>query len=287
MLEVPVSNELGTLYVVATPIGNLEDISYRAVTILKAVDLIAAEDTRHSAKLLNHYTIGTPKLSLHEHNEIERTEQLIARLQAGQSIALISDAGTPLISDPGYRLVSATHSAGIRVAPIPGACAATAALSVAGLPTDRFSFEGFLPPKSAARKHRLETLVQEPRTLVFYESAHRIISSLSDMRDYFGGSRRGAIARELTKVFETIRIDNLGALFDWTVTNKNSRRGEFVVLVEGASCADERGGERDIKNVLSTLLTELPLKTSISLAAAITHQPKNRLYDLALTLKKS
>jgi 16S rRNA (cytidine1402-2'-O)-methyltransferase len=287
MLEVPVSNELGTLYVVATPIGNLEDISYRAVTILKAVDLIAAEDTRHSAKLLNHYTIGTPKLSLHEYNEIERTEQLIARLQAGQSIALISDAGTPLISDPGYRLVSATHAAGIRVAPIPGACAATAALSVAGLPTDRFSFEGFLPPKSAARKHRLETLVQEPRTLVFYESAHRIISSLSDMRDYFGGSRRGAIARELTKVFETIRIDNLGALFDWTVTNKNSRRGEFVVLVEGASCANERGGERDIKNVLSTLLTELPLKTSISLAAAITHQPKNRLYDLALTLKKS
>jgi 16S rRNA (cytidine1402-2'-O)-methyltransferase len=282
-----VSNELGTLYVVATPIGNLEDISYRAVTILKAVDLIAAEDTRHSAKLLNHYTIGTPKLSLHEYNEIERTEQLIARLQAGQSIALISDAGTPLISDPGYRLVSGARAAGIRVAPIPGACAATAALSVAGLPTERFSFEGFLPPKSAARKRRLETLAQEPRTLVFYESAHRIISSLSDMRDYFGGSRRGAIARELTKVFETVKTDNLGALFDWTVANKNSQRGEFVVLVEGAAFAKERGCERDLKNVLSTLLTELPLKTSIRLAAAITHQPKNRLYDLALTLKKS
>jgi 16S rRNA (cytidine1402-2'-O)-methyltransferase len=282
-----VSNELGTLYVVATPIGNLEDISYHAVTILKAVDLIAAEDTRHSAKLLSHYTIGTPKLSLHEYNEVERTEQLIARLQAGQSIALISDAGTPLISDPGYRLVSATQAAGIRVAPIPGACAAIAALSVAGLPTDRFSFEGFLPPKSAARKHRLETLAQEPRTLVFYVSSHRIISTLSEMRDCFGGSRRGAIARELTKVFETVKTDNLEALLDWIVANKYNQRGEFVVLVEGASFAQQRGAEHDIINVLSTLLTELPLKTSIRLAAAITHQPKNRLYELALTLKKS
>ena len=281
------SNELGTLYVVATPIGNLEDISYRAVTILKAVDLIAAEDTRHSAKLLNHFTINTPKLSLHEYNEIERTEHLIAQLQKGQSIALISDAGTPLISDPGYRLVSAAHAVGIRVVPIPGACAATAALSVAGLPTDRFSFEGFLPQKSTARKRRLESLAQESRTLVFYESSHRIIGSLSDIRDYFGGQRRAAIARELTKVFETIRTDNLGALIDWIVANKNNQRGEFVILIEGAKCAHEAVSEHYAKNVLSTLLTELPLKTSIRLAAAITHHPKNRLYELALALKKS
>ena len=280
------SNELGILYVVATPIGNLEDISYRAVTILKAVDVIAAEDTRHSAKLLNHYSISTPKLSLHEYNEIERTERLIQRLQEGQSIALISDAGTPLISDPGYRLVSAAQAAGIRVTPIPGACAATAALSAAGLPTDRFGFEGFLPHKSTVRKRRLESLAQEPRTLVFYESTHRIVPSLSDMRDNFGGQRRAAIARELTKVFETIKTDTLGVLLDWMVADKNNQRGEFVILVEGFSCA-QGASESYLENVLSILLTELPLKTSIRLAAAITHHPKNRLYDLALALKKS
>src|SRR5690242_12028000 len=225
---------VGKLFVVATPIGNLADLSARAREILSGVDLIAAEDTRHSAALLAQFGIATRTLALHEHNEREKSAELVHRLREGAQIALISDAGTPLVSDPGYRLVRAAREAGIAVSPVPGACAAIAALSVAGLPSDRFVFEGFLPAKAAARRAHLQTLMTEMRTLIFYESSHRIVEALEDLVVVFGGERRAVLARELTKLFETVLDGALAELAARVNTDSNQQRGEFVLLVAGA-----------------------------------------------------
>ncbi len=275
----------GALYVVATPIGNLGDFSARAIEVLGGVACIAAEDTRHSAPLLHRHGIATPLLSLHEHNERERVAQLIVALQGGAAIALISDAGTPLISDPGYHLVRAARAQGIRVIPVPGACAFIAALSAAGLPTDRFVFEGFLPAKSSARRARLEVLRTETRTLVFYESSHRVVDTLADMAIVFGASRPAVVARELTKTFETIRDGRLGELLAFVSNDANQQKGEFVMLVQGAEDVTEDAAEAG--RVLGILLDELPVKQAAALAERITGVKKNELYKLALTLKDS
>lgn len=276
----------GILYVVATPIGNLEDISYRAVSVLRQVDLIAAEDTRHSSRLLNHYGIDTARISLHEHNEKQRSQGIVARLENGKSVALISDAGTPLISDPGYRLVAAARTAGLRVSPVPGACAAIAALSSGGLPTDRFVFEGFLPAKEITRRSRLKVLAEENRTLVFYESSHRILRTLQDLITCFGENRPAVIARELTKTFETLKSAGLKALGQWLREDSNRQRGEFVLLVKGVEIAPQNNSTREIERLLRLLLDELPLNAAVRVAAKITAEKKNRIYNLALAMKK-
>lgn len=273
------------LYIVATPIGNLEDLSARAVRILSTVDLIVAEDTRTSRKLLMHYGITTPLSALHEHNERTQTPKLIEQLRAGQSIALISDAGTPLISDPGYHLVRAAHAAGLTVAPVPGACAAIAALSAAGLPSDRFSFEGFPPVKSAARRASFARLATESRTLIFYESPHRIVDSLADMAAEFGAERAAVIARELTKKFETLRAGPLGVLADWIARPETPRQGEFVVLVHGAEARAVAPVLPEAERVLKLLMAELPTSQAVDLAVGITGLPRNTLYKLALAHK--
>ena len=274
------------LYVVATPLGNLADITYRAVQVLKDVDLIAAEDTRHSRPLLTHYGIETRTISLHEHNEQARARTLTARLLAGESIALISDAGTPVISDPGYRLIAGVRDAGVRVSPVPGPSALIAALSAAGLPTDRFVFEGFLPAKAGARRRRLEGLATETRTLVIYESSHRIEASVADMRDAFGPERRAVIPRELTKAFETLHDDALEALCQWLADDSNHRRGEFVVIVAGATELEE-GDAAEVRRVLSLLLRELSPKIAVRLAAQLTGESRNRVYEMALALSRN
>ncbi len=276
----------GILYVVATPIGNLLDISARALEVLRAVSLVAAEDTRHSRKLLGHYGIGTPLVALHEHNERDVTQRLLQTLAAGEDIALVSDAGTPLISDPGFYLVRAARQAAVRVVPVPGASALIAALSVAGLPTDRFSFEGFLPSRQAARRQRLQGLQAVPVTLVFYESSHRICASLADMAEVFGAQREATLARELTKTFETIRHGTLGELHAWVEADSNQQKGEFVVLVQGAPAADPDAVDGAATQVLAVLLAELPLRQAASLAAKITGCSKNALYQHALRLKQ-
>jgi 16S rRNA (cytidine1402-2'-O)-methyltransferase len=242
------------------------------------VAVIAAEDTRHSKPLLLHHNIATPLLALHEHNEREVVDAIVRRLQGGESVALISDAGTPLISDPGFRLVRAARAAGIRCAPVPGACAAIAALSVAGLPSDRFVFEGFLPPKSAARRARLQELSGEPRTLIFYESSHRVAESLADMRAVFGGEREGVLARELTKLFETVIGEPLARLAERVAKDPDQQRGECVLLVAG------RGEEADAKlaegrRIFTILREELPPAKAAKLAAAITGAPRKLLYE--------
>lgn len=272
----------GQLFVVATPIGNLGDLSPRARETLAAVDLIAAEDTRHSRRLLEHFGIRRPLVALHEHNERERSEQLIERLRAGESVALISDAGTPLISDPGYRLVRAAREAGVPVVPIPGPSALIAALSVAGLPTDRFVFEGFLPAKAQARRSRLQALADEPRTLVFYESSHRIQAMLGDLAEIFGPAREAVLARELTKQFEQIEGGRLDYLCEWLDADEHRRRGEFVVLVAGAPAVEEAAGE--VRRVLEILLRELPVKRAAAVAAELTGRRRNEVYRLALEL---
>lgn len=269
------SIEPGVLYVVATPIGNLADLSRRAIETLASVALIAAEDTRHSGVLLAHYGIKTPVISLHEHNEDERCALIRSRLQGGQSVALISDAGTPLISDPGYRLVRAMVRAGVRVSPVPGACALVAALSSAGLPTDRFIFEGFLPSRSQARREVMRALEHEPRTIVFYEAAHRIAESLKDAVEIFGPQREAALARELTKLHETIALRPLGSLLEWVNGEPRQRRGEFVMLISGCADVQTRG---EPARVLEILRAELPAKLAVRLAAAITGERRNVLY---------
>jgi 16S rRNA (cytidine1402-2'-O)-methyltransferase len=276
---------VGTLYVVATPIGNLEDFSPRGARVLTEVDLIAAEDTRHSAKLLQHYGIQTKVVSIHDYNERAKTPRLLEMLRAGKSIALVSDAGTPLLSDPGFHLVRAARAANVTVVPIPGPCAAIAALSVAGLPTDRFAFEGFPPPRAAARRAALATLRTERRTMVFYESSHRIVESLSDMAEVFGADRPAALAREISKRFETIRDGTLADLSTYLVENENERLGEFVVLIAGAreGAGDDAITESD--RVLGVLLQEVPLKEAVRLAARLTGVHKNELYDRALSIK--
>jgi len=271
------SHQAGCLWVVATPIGHRDDISTRAIETLRKVALIAAEDTRHSRPLMLQHNIGTPLVALHEHNEREAVAAIVRRLEQGESVALISDAGTPLISDPGFRLVRAAREAGIRCIPVPGACAAIAALSVAGLPSDRFVFEGFLPPKSAARRSRLEELAGDPRTLIFYESSHRIVESLADMRDIFGAEREAVLARELTKMFETVIGEPLTQLLARVTEDPNQQRGECVVLVAG------RGDDADAKlvegqRVFAILRDELPPAKAAKLAAAITGAPRKMLY---------
>jgi 16S rRNA (cytidine1402-2'-O)-methyltransferase len=253
--------------------------------VLAEVDLIAAEDTRHSAKLLQHYGVQTKVVSIHDYNERAKTPQLLEMLRAGKSIALVSDAGTPLLSDPGFHLVRAARAANVTIVPIPGPCAAIAALSVAGLPTDRFAFEGFPPPRAAARRAALATLRTEPRTMVFYESSHRIVESLSDMADVFGADRPAALAREITKRFETIRDGTLTDLHTYLVEDENERLGEFVVLIAGAreGAGDDAITESD--RVLGLLLEEVPLKEAVKLAARLTGGHKNELYDRALSIK--
>ncbi|MGH8281498.1 MAG: 16S rRNA (cytidine(1402)-2'-O)-methyltransferase, partial [Gammaproteobacteria bacterium] len=266
----------GTLYVVATPIGNLDDLSPRAQRTLTEADLIAAEDTRHSAVLLKHFGIHTPLLSLHDHNEAQRTPGLVEKLLTGKSVALISDAGTPLISDPGFGLVCAARVAGIRVVPIPGACALIAALSASGLPTDRFVFEGFLPQKTAARQTRLATLASETRTLVFYESVHRLQESLADMARIFGAERQAVIARELTKLHESIHDGTLAELVSWAGSDSHAAKGEVVLLVAGA-LAPDNATDADI--ILTILLRELPVKQAVALTAKLTGQKRNAVYQ--------
>jgi 16S rRNA (cytidine1402-2'-O)-methyltransferase len=273
----------GTLFVVATPIGNLDDLTPRARRTLADADLIAAEDTRHSATLLQHFGIATRCVALHEHNERYVSADLVERLRAGTTIALISDAGTPLVSDPGFRLVRAAREAGIRVSPVPGACAAIAALSAAGLPSDRFVFEGFLPAKGAARRSHLQALRHETRTLVFYESSHRIVEMLADLLAEFGAVRRGVVARELTKVFETVLDGTLAELAARVSADANQQRGEFVVLVAGAD--DDAAAARLVagRRAFDLLRKELPPGRAARLAAEISGAPRNALYAAADT----
>jgi 16S rRNA (cytidine1402-2'-O)-methyltransferase len=280
------NDKTGTLYVVATPIGNMQDITLRAVEVLKKVDRIAAEDTRHSMPLLKHYSIEKPILSMHEFNERERLKLILEHLQSGESVALISDAGTPLISDPGFHLVREAKALGIDVVPIPGPCAAIAALSAAGLPTDRFTFEGFLPPKPEARKNRLAKLLHEPRTIIFYEAPHRLVSALQTMAEVFGDKRKAVVARELTKLHETLLAGTLHELAKRYDSTPNEQRGEVVILVEGIDEEESESKEVIPENVLDILLEELPLKQAAILAAKITGERKNVLYELAL-LKKA
>ena len=275
--------ESGALYVVATPIGNLEDISARALRVLREVDCIAAEDTRHTGRLLRHFDIDKPLFSLHEHNERGRLEQIVARLRKGQSVALVSDAGTPLISDPGFPLVRELRRQGLPVIPIPGPSSLLAALSVAGLPTDRFVFEGFLPAKTAARRERLRALAREERTLVFFEASHRIAETLADLAAEFGGERPAVIARELTKRFEEICGAPIGDLVMWLEVDVNRQRGEFVLVVQGAAAASEADTPEN-RRLLAALLSELPVSRAVVVAAKLTGLRKKSLYDLALTL---
>lgn len=268
----------GSLWVVATPIGHRDDFTARAVQTLRQAAVIAAEDTRHSRPLLQHHGIDTSLVALHEHNERDVVDALVRRMLDGESVALISDAGTPLISDPGFRLVRAARAAGVRCVPVPGACAAIAALSVAGLPSDRFVFEGFLPPKSAARRARLQELAGDPRTLIFYESSHRVAESLADMRDVFGGGREAVLARELTKLFETVIGEPLDDLASRVATDPDQQRGECVLLVAG------RGDEVDARlaegqRVFAILREELPPAKAAKLAAAISGAPRKALYQ--------
>lgn len=269
----------GKLWIVATPIGNLADCSPRAQETLRKVDLIAAEDTRHSAALLAQFGIATRTVALHEHNERDKSAELVQRMRDGAQIALISDAGTPLVSDPGFRLVRAAREAGIVVSPVPGACAAIAALSVAGLPSDRFVFEGFLPAKSAARRAHLQSLAGETRTLIFYESSHRIEESLGDCATVFGGERHAVLARELTKIYETVLDGTLAELSARVATDPDQRRGEFVLLVAGADAGDDAEKLAQGRRVFDILRRELPPSRAAKLAAEISGAPRKALYD--------
>jgi 16S rRNA (cytidine1402-2'-O)-methyltransferase len=283
VLELQLSMNQGTLYIIATPIGNRADMGERAISVLKQVDLIAAEDTRHSKILLQHFNISSPMQSYHEHNEEQATPKLIQRLLAGDNIALISDAGTPLLSDPGYRLVKAAHASAIKVSPIPGACAAIAALSASGLATDRFMFAGFPPHKQGARQNFYREFEHQASTLVFYESSHRIVASVKDMQQIFGEQRRVVLAREITKLFETVHSCMLGELLEWLVADTNQQKGEFVLIIEGVAC-QKSPQSAELEQLLKTLLEELPVKQASQLAAKISGIKKNAVYKLALEL---
>ena len=267
----------GRLYVVATPIGNLGDLSPRALETLKTVAAICAEDTRHTRQLLAHFGVDKPLVALHEHNEGDAAAPLVARLLAGESLALVSDAGTPLVSDPGFRLVRAAREAGVAVSPVPGASALIAALSVAGLPSDRFVFEGFLPAKANARRERLAALASEPRTLIFYESSHRIEDTLGDAVAAFGADRRAVVARELTKLFETVLDGTLAELAQRVRADANQRKGEFVLLVQGAG-EDADAKVVEGRRLYAKLSEHLPPSTAAKLAAELSGAPRKLLY---------
>ncbi|EPF20502.1 Ribosomal RNA small subunit methyltransferase I [Cedecea davisae] len=275
-----------TLYIVPTPIGNLGDITQRALSVLQSVDLIAAEDTRHTGLLLQHFAINARLFALHDHNEQQKAETLLAKLKEGQSIALVSDAGTPLINDPGYHLVRTCREAGIRVVPLPGPCAAIAALSAAGLPSDRFCYEGFLPAKSKGRRDALKAVEQEPRTLIFYESTHRLLDSMEDICAVLGESRYVVLARELTKTWESIQGAPIGELLAWVKEDENRRKGEMVLIVEGFKAQSDDELPADALRTLALLQAELPLKKAAALAAEIHGVKKNALYKYALENNK-
>lgn len=271
-----------SLYIVATPIGNLNDITMRAIETLKQVDLIACEDTRTSAKLLNYYNISTPTIAYHEHNADSQTAKLIEKLQQGQSIALISDAGTPLVSDPGFRLVKAAHEQQIGVVPIVGACAMIAALSTAGLPSDKFSFLGFLPAKTHGRKQTLAEYQDRSETLIFYEAPHRIVESLSDMVEVFGADRPATLCRELTKTFETIKQLPLGQLLDFVQNDANQQKGEIAIVVAGNTNAQS---QESYDEWLLRIAQEMPPKKAAAIVADVLGLKKNQVYDRLLALQ--
>ncbi len=282
MTETVSAPNQSALYVVATPIGNLGDMVPRAIETLQTVDVIAAEDTRHSARLLSHFGIQTPLLAYHDHSDDRQVQSLVDRLLSGQSVALISDAGTPLVSDPGYRLVRRAREEGVRVVPVPGACALVAALSASGLPSDRFSFEGFLPAKSGQRQNRLHALAADERTLIFYEAPHRIEDCLADMALVFGGEREVVLARELTKTFETIVGGSLQSLREFVAADSNQRRGEMVLMVRGRDAAEAQQLDDEAQRIMTILLAELSVKQASQLAAEITGVRKKLLYQWAL-----
>lgn len=274
------------LFVVATPIGHLDDMSYRAIDVLKSVSLIAAEDTRTSAQLMKHFNISTPLTACHEHNESNKIDILIQKLLNGEDMALISDAGTPLISDPGFKLVRAAQANGIRVIPVPGACAAIAALSAVGLPSDRFSFQGFLASKQSQRLQQLEKLKDETQTLIFYEAPHRILDSVKDMAAVFGTDRPVGFAREITKTFETIKKMTLGELVEFIAADHHQQKGEIVLVVGGAN--EEKDIEQEkLDQLLQRLLQDLSVKAASQLAADLTGIKKKIAYQRALELSQA
>jgi len=276
---------MGQLYIVATPIGNLQDISPRAIEVLKQVDIIAAEDTRHSGHLLKQLDINTHCIALHEHNERQLAEKIIQQIKEGKDIALISDAGTPLVSDPGYFLVKLAHQENIKVSPIPGPSALIAALSAAGLATDKFCFEGFVPSRSGTRKTFYAYREKEPRTMVFYETPHRIVDSLKDLCSELGEQRIVVLARELTKTFETIKKDSAGVLYNWVKEDRNQQKGEIVLVVQGFKAEQSESLSPETEHTLRVLLKELSLKQAVTLTVDICAEKKKKVYNFALTIK--
>lgn len=276
------NNLSGILYIVATPIGNLQDITQRALSVFEEVDLIAAEDTRHSGLLLSHYGIKKPFFALHDHNEQQKADVLVEKLQQGLNIALISDAGTPLISDPGFHLVRKCRQADIKVVPLPGACAAVTALCASGVASDRFCFEGFLPAKSKARQDKLKNLEKEDRTLIFYESTHRILDSLADIEAVFGKERYVVLAREITKTWESIQGDEVATLRQWLAEDPNRTKGEMVLIVEGAQIAEQQEISPQAVKALKLIAAELPLKKAAAIVAELYGYKKNALYQFGL-----
>lgn len=275
----------GVLYVVATPIGNMQDLTLRAQDILTHVDLIAAEDTRHSRYLLNHFSINTPLMALHEHNEQQASQKLLAQLQQGKNIALISDAGTPLISDPGSELTRILHAEKIKIVPIPGASAVISALSVAGFPADQFIFAGFIPPKENARRQFLENFLAETRTTVFYEAPHRILSCITAMQQVFGEEREITLVKELTKLFETVYRASLPDVIKWLEEEPVRQKGEFVIVLSGAA-PQECSIDAETQRILNLARQQLPLKKAAKLVSEITGISKNQLYQLGVENEK-
>ena len=276
----------GELYLVATPIGDMTDIAPRALGILNTVDIVAAEDKRRSSRLFNHFSIKTPMISYNDHSEEKQVKKIIEELLCGKSIALISDAGTPLISDPGYKLVNAAKDKNIKIIPIPGPCALIAAISASGLPSDRFIFEGFLPSKSIARIAKIHNISEDSRTIIFYEAPHRILETLIDMIKVVGPTRSIVLARELTKTYETFISGSLKSVLEVIEKDLNQQKGEIVIVLAGADSSEKKSATQDSKRILSILLKELPLKQAVSLGARITGIQKNIFYKLALDLKE-
>ena len=282
-----IAQNTGSLYIVATPIGNLADISQRALDTLKKVDRICAEDTRNTRKLLTHYGIQADLQALHDHNERQKIGSIKSWLNSGENIALVSDAGTPLISDPGYHLVKDLGDEGFQVIPIPGASAIITALSIAGLPTDRFTFEGFLPAKTVGKLKALKANEKEERTQVYYESSHRIVATIDAMSEVFGGERKVVLARELTKMFEQVFRGDFDSLQSWITEDPVRLKGEFVLMVEGYNKEEESDAiNSSVESLLKILLEELPVKQVASIASKISGKKKNELYKLAMSLKK-